>query len=58
MCRRTRLQGVGSSFILDRRKETAALISKPPQGYCILFWRMNTQPPKQRFFYMPLGGHL
>ena len=31
MCRRTRLQGVGSSFILDRRKETAALIfSKPP----------------------------
>ena len=31
MCRRARLQGVGSSFILDRRKETAALIfSKPP----------------------------
>lgn len=25
MCRRARLQGVGSSFILDRRKETAAL---------------------------------
>lgn len=21
-----------------------------------MFWRMNIQPPKQRFFYMPLGG--
>ena len=30
MCRRTRLQGVGSSFILDRRKETAALILNRP----------------------------
>ena len=30
------------------------VISKPPQGYCILFWRVMTQPPKQRFFLLPL----
>jgi len=36
------------------QKENGGLkcnISKPPLGYCILFWRVSIQPPKQRFFY-------
>jgi hypothetical protein len=35
------------------QKKSAALkfvISKPPLGYCILFWRADNQPPQQRFF--------
>ena len=52
MCRRTRLQDVGSSFILDRRKETAALIfSKPPfhrrVEMCLLY---------DGFFLLPSSG--
>jgi hypothetical protein len=31
------------------------VISKPPLGYCILFWRADNQPPQQRFFLFPVG---
>lgn len=29
---------------------------KPPLGRCVLFWRIDNQPPKQRFFLFPLGS--
>jgi len=31
------------------------VISKPPLGYCILFWRADNQPPQQRFFLFTVG---
>jgi len=42
------------SHFLKRKRRLEIVISKPPQGYCILFWRVMTQPPKQRFFLLPL----
>ena len=52
MCRRTRLQGVGSSFILDRRKETAALISQNRRIVSDTGKRTKSSA-RQRFFLFP-----
>ena len=41
-------------------KESGGLkftISKPPHGYLYFVWAHRYQPPKQRFFYLPLGDN-
>ncbi len=44
--------------VISFSKENGGLkftISKPPLSHCILFGRIISQPPKQRFFIIPLG---
>ncbi|MEI3362326.1 MAG: hypothetical protein V8R75_07005 [Oscillospiraceae bacterium] len=43
------------SHFSKRKRRLEIAISKPPQGRNISFRRMETQPPKQRFFYYPVG---